>query len=280
MERVISNITRRANGRQIVLYGCGKMAETLRRMLESTGCSVSFFVDRNYRYFHEFCQPIASPEILNPRKHFPVIVPFGEKAVQSITENCRKLGYPPGDWFIWSQDVKDDIVFHGVILGKRSQLSLAFVQYDMPNYIQSVGRYSSVNHSFHYSGDHACNLSTSSQLPGLLSSAQKANRLEIGHDVWIGANTFVNCSKVKRIGNGAVIGAGAVVLEDVPPYAIVVGVPAKVKKYRFTSEQIAVLEKVQWWNWSDEMIAENVNCFWNTDLFFEQFHRNSFKHME
>jgi len=68
----------------------------------------------------------------------------------------------------------------------------------------------------------------------------------IGNDVWIGS--YVVIKRGVRIGDGAVIGAGAVVLDDVPPYAIVVGVPGKVIKYRFTKEQIDKLLKIKWWN--------------------------------
>jgi len=99
----------------------------------------------------------------------------------------------------------------------------------------------------------------------------KSNRLKIGNDVWIGANVFINFSKVKEIGDGAIIGSNAVVLEDVPPYAVVVGVPGKVKKYRYTPEQIECLLRVKWWNWTDEEINENAELLYNPDMFFERF---------
>ncbi len=81
----------------------------------------------------------------------------------------------------------------------------------------------------------------------------------IGNDVWIAANACI-CRGVK-VGDGAVIGTGAVVTKDVPPYAIVVGNPARVLKYRFTEEKIEELLKLQWWNWSDEKIKENYELF-------------------
>ena len=70
--------------------------------------------------------------------------------------------------------------------------------------------------------------------------------LEIGNDVWIGINVLITCG-CRKIGNGAVIGAGAVVTKDVPPYAIVAGNPAKIIKFRFSDEEIAKLEKSRWW---------------------------------
>jgi len=70
--------------------------------------------------------------------------------------------------------------------------------------------------------------------------------IEIGHDVWIGANVVIPGNV--KIGHGAIIASGAVVTRDVPPYAIVGGVPAKLIKYRFTPEEIAHLEELKWWD--------------------------------
>jgi len=67
----------------------------------------------------------------------------------------------------------------------------------------------------------------------------------IGSDVWIGSLSVIR--KGVSIGTGAIIGAGAVVVKDVPPYAIVGGVPAKVLKYRFNEEVISKLLKTKWW---------------------------------
>ena len=67
----------------------------------------------------------------------------------------------------------------------------------------------------------------------------------IENDVWLGANVIVK--QGVHIGNGAVIGAGAVVTKDIPDYAIAVGVPAKVIKYRFEEEKIQMLLESKWW---------------------------------
>lgn len=78
--------------------------------------------------------------------------------------------------------------------------------------------------------------------------------IEIGNDVWIGHNAVV-LPAVRSIGDGAVIGAGAVVGRDVPPYAIVHGNPARVVGYRFSPERIAELLAERWW---DRPLAELV----------------------
>jgi len=80
--------------------------------------------------------------------------------------------------------------------------------------------------------------------------------IEIGHDVWVGARAIV-LDGVK-ISNGAIIAANAVVTKDVPPYAIVAGVPAKVIRYRFSSEKIEQLQKIQWWLWSLQEIQNRM----------------------
>lgn len=76
--------------------------------------------------------------------------------------------------------------------------------------------------------------------------------LEIGNDVWIGANVIILPS-VRKIGNGAIIGAGSVVTKDVEPYSVVAGNPAKFIKNRFKDSIIDSLEKSKWWelNYSD-----------------------------
>ena len=71
--------------------------------------------------------------------------------------------------------------------------------------------------------------------------------IEIGHDVWIGNRAIIMDGI--SVGTGAVIAANSVVTKDVPPYAIVGGVPARVLRYRFNENKIASLLASEWWNW-------------------------------
>ncbi len=81
----------------------------------------------------------------------------------------------------------------------------------------------------------------------------------IGHDASIGRGAVIQPGT--SIGIGAIIGEKAVVTKDVPPYAIVVGVPAKVIKYRFSDDEIEALRRISWWDWSFETIKNRIDDF-------------------
>ena len=85
------------------------------------------------------------------------------------------------------------------------------------------------------------------------------NPLKIGNDVWIGCNSVI--LRGVKIGDGAVIGASAVVTKDVPAYSIVVGNPSKVIKYRFDDSIINKLLNMNWWEWSSPFLRENLQFF-------------------
>ena len=97
---------------------------------------------------------------------------------------------------------------------------------------------------------------------------QKKWLVVIGNDVWIGANAKIlnGC----RIGDGAVVAAGAVVTKDVPPYTIVGGVPAKPIRTRFTEEQIEFLLRFKWWERDVEWIREHAEEFADIDQFMKK----------
>ncbi len=98
---------------------------------------------------------------------------------------------------------------------------------------------------------------------------RKAHHCTIGHDVWIGHGVVVTAGAA--IGTGACIGAGAVVTRDIPPYAIAVGVPAKVIKYRFDEKTIEKLQEIAFWDWSHEQVRENFRDLLDVPSFIEKY---------
>jgi virginiamycin A acetyltransferase len=78
----------------------------------------------------------------------------------------------------------------------------------------------------------------------------------IGNDVWIGMEALVLPGVT--IGDGAIIGAGAVVASDVPDYAVVAGNPAQVMRIRFDAATVARLKRLAWWDWPAERVARTV----------------------
>ena len=80
----------------------------------------------------------------------------------------------------------------------------------------------------------------------IYKTAKPPQKTVIESDVWIAANACI--VQGVRIGTGAVIGAGSVVTKDVPPYAIIAGVPAKIIRYRFDEDSIKMLLDSKWWD--------------------------------
>ena len=89
----------------------------------------------------------------------------------------------------------------------------------------------------------------------------------IGNDVWIGAKSTIMDGVT--IGDGAIVAACSLVTKDVPPYAVVGGVPAKVIKYRFPEEVIERLLQIRWWNMPDDEITSIIDLFHKPNLSLE-----------
>lgn len=178
----------------------------------------------------------------------------------------------------------------GVKIGRETYFGDNFVGACEEGYIKSIGHFTSINGSAEMAVNHQLNMVfTSDDIAELFNDknrqlfesklnadkqcpyARNKDPITIGNDVYIGANAFINASKVTSIGDGAIIGTGAVVLENVPPYAIVVGVPAKIKKYRFSPEMIETLLRVKWWDWPVEEINKHADALMSPALFMKRF---------
>lgn len=93
-----------------------------------------------------------------------------------------------------------------------------------------------------------------------IDKIKKGRRIEIGNDVWLGKNVIV--TNYSNIGNGVIAGAGAIITKDVPDYAVIGGAPARIIRFRYSPEEIAMLNKIAWWNWTDDEIRERYNDFY------------------
>ena len=141
-----------------------------------------------------------------------------------------------------------------------------------------IGKYCSIGRdcNFFLHANHRPDwITTSSQLWGPVTPEIAQLHMSMGHpsckgdivvenDVWIGAKSTI-MSGVK-VHNGSIVGANSVVTKDVPPYAIVVGNPAKIVKYRFNERQIDSLLKIKWWDWTEDRIKNEATLMWTDKL--------------
>jgi aminocyclitol acetyltransferase len=227
-----------------------------------------------------------------PQKHYVIIEPpaVGWTAAPKLAE----LGFKPyEDYYdttnphMWGLPV--DWKFGETSIGKCTfynnpeQLRFAGMLF-----FTSVGRFCSINETVYFQHNHPMNMLGTGRFQQLFdmdkqaeyfqtakadvkNSPNSAEKITIGNDVWIGANVFINVSRCSKIGDGAIIAAGSIVNADVPPFAVVAGTPAKVKKYRYTERQIETLLRVKWWDWSDAEIKANADLLIHPEKFFQTF---------
>lgn len=130
-----------------------------------------------------------------------------------------------------------------------------------------IGRYCSIFPTLRiFSGNHPMNVKSTHafffnpRLGRVPCDIIERTQLRIGNDVWVGHNVLI-LPTVSSIGDGAVIGAGSVVHQDVPPYAVVVGNPARTVRYRFSEKTIHELIASQWWNRSIDELRDEIETF-------------------
>lgn len=98
---------------------------------------------------------------------------------------------------------------------------------------------------------------------------EEREEINIGNDVYLGMNVTVLDGVT--IHDGAVIGAGAVVSKDIPPYAIAIGCPIRILRYRFSEEQINALLRIKWWDFPDEKLKDVEELFFDIDSFIKKY---------
>ncbi len=150
-----------------------------------------------------------------------------------------------------------------VIAGNYSYGSITVLSFGFDAKLH-IGNYCSIASGvvFNLSADHPLeNVSTFPfKVKCIKTEDKEANSkgsIIVEDDVWVGQNAIVMSGV--HIGQGAVVAAGAVVTKDVPPYAVVGGVPAKIIKYRFPYETIAFLNTLDYSRLTEEMVREHVD---------------------
>jgi len=263
-------LDRYLNGREVAIWGT-----PTRLMLRAL---------KGYKYH------IA--ENVDPQKHYVIAVNGDDETDFFMDEQSKPFKFPD-DHFIFTDDdygLPFEWECHGVKIGRETYFGEMYEDGCKYGYIESIGHFTSINSTAMIHCDHQHNMIfTSDDIQNLFTDENMAlfesryhadpkhpygaskERITIGNDVYIGGYSFVNASKVTNIGDGAIIGAGAVVLHDVPPYAVVAGVPAKMKRYRFPPAMIEILLRVQWWNWSVDEINANADALMSPDIFMERF---------
>lgn len=146
---------------------------------------------------------------------------------------------------------------------------------DGPAYIKAhqeatinIGKYCAIAHNLRIrSANHATgypNVQNSFQIShGFNINKEFRGQIKVGHNSWIADNVIILPGV--NIGNGVCIGAGSIITKDIPAYAVAVGSPARVIRYRFDKKIIEQLSEIEWWNWCSEKIKRN-RLFFETDL--------------
>lgn len=100
--------------------------------------------------------------------------------------------------------------------------------------------------------------------PGPGDTATTKGVVSIGNDVWIGTQALILSGVT--IGDGVIVGAGSVVRQDIPAYAVVAGNPARVAGFRFPKEQIEALLRIRWWDWPEAKIRASLGQLLSGDV--------------
>lgn len=301
----ISKICKEYNRRRIYLWGYGDLGEYVLFLLKKKKIDVHGIIDSNKSGEKYGKYTFMTFENLSPVNDY-IVVSTGQCHPEIIAA-LNKVGFTKNDRCYIGEGIRYndcDIDYKGCRVGKYTY-GYQFILADFP-IADKIGRYCSIHSSARLEINHTLNCITTSHfidsamivgwdkychekykveeylnkygmyqnnsknLRGYDAHSIKKNPpVSIGNDVWIGANVIILPGV--NIGNGAVVAAGAVVSKDVPPYAIVGGVPAKIIKYRFSEKEIEILQRVEWWEWSDRELVNNMELFYNAEMFFEKF---------
>lgn len=279
--------------RDIYIWGVGKGGKIIEQELSKIGIVVQGFVDRNIEKKYKG-YPVIKKEDIDKSKIY-IIVSLMNMDVE-IYDWMYKNEFSIKDWcYIYEFINKEDCVYKCCKIGRYTYGYKSLL--DVYPFAVEIGRYCSINETARIWNNHSLDCVTTSPIldyPSFYSYNKYGDRAEfirkygqhkhnvefensairknepihIGNDVWIGANVIILPGV--SINDGAVIAAGAVVTKNVPAYAIVGGIPARLIKYRFTEQVRESLLKIKWWDWSIDDIEKNIELFYQPREFIRR----------
>ncbi|WP_172664519.1 glycosyltransferase [Selenomonas sp. oral taxon 478] len=160
--------------------------------------------------------------------------------------------------------------------GSRSQLLSGTIASTNDDAHILIGRYASLGRNITFDMEDRASRASAAAYPFSFWSPSPAEDVPERRQIIIGNNVRIESNVIFRggitVGNGAIVRAGAVLMEDVPPYAVVEGNPARVAGYRFDVDTIRQLQRIKWWNWPEEDIRKNIHILAdNVDAFLMKF---------
>lgn len=279
IERALHNL----NGRKIAIWGTRMQGERVKQICSELGYPCSFFVSSRPKTNMVYGLPLRLPEVLDVKRHYVLLT----TGVWEVRDYLLEKGFSEYNWRdtrcvapVW-----DDLEFEMCSIGRGTYGYETFQELKdrkLGSFVKCIGRYCSINnlarvwenHPLNYVSTHPyfcyeLDRTLPSKLNCINISLHNRKLIEVGNDVWIGANSIL--LEGVKIGDGAVIGAGAIVSHDVEPYAIVGGVPARIIRYRYSPKMVDAFLRIKWWEWPMEKIEENLELFFQPELFCRTF---------
>lgn len=286
-------------GRKIVIYGTGKSARELEDVIGFSKKDIYGYMETKplYKTYKGYQVYSLEEAILLDFSKVLIVVASAYNA--EITSGLEKKGLKKDvEFFNYSEytEFLEGIADIRIINNKKiGKYSYGVMKHINNHYLQEIGSFCSINSKviigplnhplgwistspFFYKSIEE--ISGKEKMIGILEESYRVDVYEtnapqsivIKNDVWIGTNAIIMPGVT--LGNGCIVAAGAVVTKDVPDYAVVGGVPAKVIKYRYAPDEIKLLLNSKWWEWSIEKIKNHLEIFRNPKDFLDLIKKN------